>query len=93
MGITAIRNRFPRILSGGEQQRVSLARALLPKPPLLLLDEPLSSLDSQTKQSIQVLLREIHLREKVTVIHVTHDLDEAKQLGTRMLMLKKGIII
>jgi ABC-type sugar transport system ATPase subunit len=92
MGLTHLWERSPYFLSGGEKQRVSLARALLLRPPLLLLDEPLSALDPQTKHHIQELLSLIHRRENITVVHVTHDENEALQLGTKMVILKDGKI-
>jgi molybdate transport system ATP-binding protein len=92
MGITPLWERSPYFLSGGEKQRVSLARALLLRPPLLLLDEPFSALDLQTKYQLQELLRLIHQRENITVFHGTHDASETLQLGTRMIVLKSGKI-
>jgi molybdate transport system ATP-binding protein len=90
MGISHLLERYPKYLSGGERQRVSLARAILTKPSLLLLDEPLSALDPGTRQSMQNLLREIHITESLGIIHVTHDFSEAMQLGTRMIVLRNG---
>ncbi|TEB15046.1 Spermidine/putrescine import ATP-binding protein PotA [Pelotomaculum sp. FP] len=90
MNITHLLDRYPRFLSGGERQRVSLARAILTRPPLLLLDEPLSALDQQTRHTMQELLREIHHTEGIGIIHVTHDFSEALQLGKRMLVLHDG---
>ncbi len=92
MGITHLLERQPRYLSGGEKQRVSLARAILTRPPLLLLDEPLSALDPQTRHSMQDLLRGIHISEELGMIHVTHDFSEALQLGTRVIILQNGRI-
>jgi molybdate transport system ATP-binding protein len=92
MGIAHILNRCPAHLSGGEKQRVSLARAILTYPPLLLLDEPLSALDPQTRCAMQSLLREIHRGEGLGIIHVTHDFSEAMQLGTHLTVLKNGLI-
>jgi molybdate transport system ATP-binding protein len=92
MGITNLLDRSPYYLSGGEKQRVSLARALLLRPPLLLLDEPLSSLDPQTKLHLQELFRLIHRKDNIAIIHVTHDPNEAVQLGSRMIILKEGKI-
>lgn len=90
MHISHLLDRFPRFLSGGERQRVSLARAILTRPPLLLLDEPLSALDQRTRHAMQDLLREIHAAEGLGIIHVTHDFSEALQLGRSMLILYDG---
>lgn len=93
MGISHLLQRFPRSLSGGEMQRVSLARAILISPPLLLLDEPLSALDPQTRRAMQTLLQEIHHSEGLGVIHVTHDFNEALQLGTKVIVMNQGKIL
>lgn len=77
-------------LSGGEQQRVALARALLPKPDILFLDEPLSALDAFTKRQLQIKLREINRELGVTILHVTHDREEAFMLGERIAVLIDG---
>ena len=82
LGIGNILKRFPRGLSGGERQRVALARALAFQPKLLCLDEPLSALDPTTKGQISALLKQIHDQEKVTVLHITHNPEEAVELGT-----------
>lgn len=92
MNIAHLLERYPRFLSGGERQRVSLARAILTRPPLLLLDEPLSSLDQQTRFNMQELLREIHCSEGIGIIHVTHDFSEALQLGSRVIVMNGGQI-
>ena len=81
------------MLSGGEKQRVSLARALLLQPSWLLLDEPLSSLDAQTKQNIRGLLRQLHQQGQVTVLHVTHDREDVDFLGTRLVKLEHNSAI
>ncbi|ACV64172.1 ABC transporter related [Desulfofarcimen acetoxidans DSM 771] len=92
MNISHLIERYPRNLSGGEKQRVSLARAILTQPSLLLLDEPLSALDPATRQLMKNLLREIHNTERLGIIHVTHDFSEAIQMGTKIIVLNNGSI-
>ena len=92
MGIEALLDRRPATLSGGELQRVALARSLVQQPEVLLLDEPLASLDTRLKSEIRALLREIHKRGQ-TIVHVTHDYEEALALGTRIAVVDKGIIV
>jgi ABC-type Fe3+/spermidine/putrescine transport system ATPase subunit len=92
LGIEALLDRYPDGLSGGEQQRVALARALAPVPEVLLLDEPLSALDGPSRSELTVELRRIHRELATTVIHVTHDLDEAVALGDRMAILVDGAL-
>lgn len=77
-------------LSGGEKQRVALARALLPQPRLLFLDEPFSALDATIKRQLQVKLREINEQMGVTILHVTHDQEEAFMLGERIVVMIGG---
>ena len=93
MGIAHLLNRYPVSLSGGEKQRISLARAILINPSVLLLDEPLSALDPQTRDSMRSLLQEIHKTEGIGIIHVTHNFDEALQLGTQMIVMNQGRIL
>jgi molybdate transport system ATP-binding protein len=83
-------DRYPEGLSGGEQQRVALARALAIEPQLLLLDEPLSALDGPTRLELRRELKRLHRELGATVIHVTHDLDEAMALGQSMAVLMRG---
>ena len=78
---------YPLKLSGGMQKRVSIARAFLAKPDLLLLDEPFVSLDQPTAQHLRGMLENLWQQQKPTVIFVTHDLDEAIQLADRVLFL------
>jgi molybdopterin-binding protein len=85
-------DRRPLTLSGGELQRVALARTLIQKPRILLLDEPLNSLDTRLKSELRVLLRQIH-REGQTILHVTHDYEEAISLGTQVAVINNGEII
>jgi molybdate/tungstate transport system ATP-binding protein len=81
LNLTSLLDRHPHNLSGGEKQRVALGRALASRPPVLLLDEPLTGLDDDTReQLVEVLVRIRDLRE-VTVLHVTHNRSEAARLG------------
>jgi iron(III) transport system ATP-binding protein len=82
--------RSPAELSGGQQQRVSLARALAPRPSLLLLDEPLSNLDAVLRIELQTQLRRLHREIGFTGVYVTHDQEEAMALGTRVVVMKDG---
>ena len=93
MNIDHLLQRKPPGLSGGERQRVSLARALVIEPKLLLLDEPLSALDPEAREKMQRELAEIHRRLNVTIIHVTHDFEEALSLGERVAVLNKGQVV
>ncbi len=79
-------------LSGGERQRVALARSLAPQPPLLMLDEPLGSLDRSLREELVEELRTILNRLKVTALYVTHDQDEAMALGDRIVVMRQGRI-
>lgn len=77
-------------LSGGEKQRVALARALLPEPEILFLDEPLSALDASITRQLQIKLRQINRELGVTILHVTHDQEEAFMLGEQIAVLIDG---
>lgn len=90
LAIKHILNRYPVGLSGGEKQRVALARALIIKPQLLLLDEPLSALDQVTKTSLYIELKRIQEENRVTILHVTHDLEEAFTLSNKVAVLLDG---
>lgn len=81
------RNSYPRELSGGMKQRVAIARALANSPKVLLMDEPFSALDPQTKADMQLLMRQIWQEEKPTVIFVTHDIEEAVFLSSKIYVL------
>ncbi|GLW92292.1 ABC transporter ATP-binding protein [Actinokineospora globicatena] len=83
---------WPRTLSGGEAQRVSLARALVREPGLLLLDEPFGALDALTRIAMHRLVESLWLRHKPAVLLVTHDVDEALLLADRVLVLDEGRI-
>ncbi len=85
--------RFPRQLSGGEQQRVALARSMISEPKLLLLDEPLSALDVKLKKVLQAELKRLHRSVGVTFLHVTHDLEEAMMLADRICVMRGGHVL
>jgi ABC-type Fe3+/spermidine/putrescine transport system ATPase subunit len=85
--------RYPRQLSGGEQQRVALARSMVSDPKLLLLDEPLSALDVKLKKVLQAELKRLHRSVGVTFVHVTHDLEEAMMLADRICVMRDGAIL
>ncbi|SDN93903.1 molybdate transport system ATP-binding protein [Desulfonauticus submarinus] len=86
-------SRFPETLSGGEQQRVALARALIVNPKLLLMDEPLSALDINTKRELRILLKQTTKEFNTTIIHVTHDLDDVWSLANKVAFFKKGELL
>lgn len=84
--------RYPAELSGGQQQRVGIARALAASPELLLMDEPFGAVDALLRRQLQDEIRAIHARGGLTIVFVTHDVEEALRLGTRVLILKDGCI-
>jgi osmoprotectant transport system ATP-binding protein len=87
------RGRFPHQLSGGQQQRVGVARALAADPELLLMDEPFGALDPVTRASLQQELLRIHQSSGKTIVLVTHDIEEALRLATRIVLLDRGRIV
>ncbi len=87
------RGRYPQQLSGGQQQRVGVARALAADPEVLLMDEPFGALDPITRASLQAELARIHRLSGKTIVLVTHDIDEALRLATRIVMLDHGRIV
>jgi osmoprotectant transport system ATP-binding protein len=87
------RRRYPRQLSGGEQQRVGLARALAADPAVMLMDEPFGALDAITRARLQDEFRAIQQKLRKTVIFVTHDVDEALRLADRIVILRGGRIV
>ena len=82
-------HKYPHELSGGMQQRVAIAQALITRPMILLMDEPFGALDPQTRESMQLFLLELWEQEKMTIFFVTHDLEEAAFLGTRLFALSQ----
>jgi ABC-type sugar transport system ATPase subunit len=92
LGIGSLLARRPHGLSGGEAQRVALGRALSFHPRVLLLDEPLSALDEETRGDLCQLLKKIQRETHVTTLHVTHSLSEARQLADRVLVLRQGAL-
>ncbi len=95
VGLTpdAYRRRYPAQLSGGEQQRVGLARALAVNPETMLMDEPFGALDAITRSRLQLELRRIHQDLGQTIIFVTHDIDEAVRLADVIVVMREGQIV
>lgn len=92
LGLKGILDRRPAGLSGGEAQRVALGRALASHPKVLCLDEPLSALDDETRTEVCDVLAEIRRRTGITILHITHNRNEAERLGDRILLLRNGRI-
>jgi ABC-type sugar transport system ATPase subunit len=90
LGVTSLLGRSIQGLSGGESQRVALGRALAAEPPVLLLDEPLSALDDATRLEIRGLLKQVQRKTGVTILHVTHNRQDAEALADRVLVLEDG---
>lgn len=90
VGLTAFADAYPWQLSGGMQQRVAIARAIAYEPQVLLMDEPFAAVDAQTRADLEDLIRAIWRRMGVTVLFVTHDIDEAVYLGERVLVLSSS---
>jgi molybdate transport system ATP-binding protein len=88
--IKHLKDRYPNQISGGEKQRVALARALMTEPELLLLDEPLSALDPDTRSKLQEELLKLQAQWQIPIILVTHDVQEAEMLGDRIIKLDLG---
>ena len=90
--IDSLRNRDINTLSGGEKQRVALARSLAPAPRLLMLDEPLGAIDQKLRQELLVEMKEIFSQKGVTIIYVTHDQNEAFSIADKIIIINKGRI-
>ncbi len=93
LNITALLPRYPEQLSGGEQQRVAIARALLTQPQLLLMDEPLASLDYVLKQDLLPYLERLKNQLNIPIVYVSHSLDEVARLADHLLVLDKGQLV
>lgn len=85
-------NRYPDELSGGQKQRVGIARALAASPDILLMDEPFGSVDGITRRALQKEIKSVYEKTRITVLFVTHDISEALYLGTKVLIMDKGVI-
>lgn len=92
MDIFNQKNKLPGKLSGGQSQRVAIARTLVTEPDLLLLDEASSALDALTKENIQNILLDIYNSKKITIVMVTHNIEEAVFLGQKIVVMNKGKI-
>ena len=84
--------RFPRQLSGGQQQRVGIARAMASEPDILLMDEPFGAVDESTRKGLQEELLTLWQKTGITIVFITHDIGEAFKLGSRILIMKDGVI-
>lgn len=92
LGIKHLLHRKPKELSGGQRQRVAMGRAIVRKPKVYLMDEPLSNLDAKMRVQMRAELQKLHQRLGVTTVYVTHDQTEAMTLGSRIVIMKDGII-
>jgi NitT/TauT family transport system ATP-binding protein len=90
VGLSDVAERHPWQLSGGMQQRIAIARALAYQPRLLLMDEPFASVDAQTRFELEDLMLQLQAEFGMTIVFVTHDIDEAVYLGTRVIVLSKS---
>src|SRR5688572_18543968 len=90
VGLTGQGRKYPAELSGGMKQRIQIARALVNEPTMLLMDEPFAALDAQTRSLMQVELANIWRTTRTTVLFITHDIDEAITLGTRIGVMRAG---
>ena len=92
LDIEHLLDRKPKALSGGQRQRVAMGRAIVREPKVFLMDEPLSNLDAKLRVQMRIEISKLHQRLGTTIIYVTHDQTEAMTLGTRIVVLKDGVI-
>ena len=92
LDLSALLDRKPKALSGGQRQRVAMGRAIVRKPKVFLMDEPLSNLDAKLRLQMRREIAKLHQRLGTTIIYVTHDQTEAMTLGTRIVVMKAGIV-
>ena len=92
LGLSEVLDRKPGQLSGGQKQRVAMGRAIVRNPKVFLMDEPLSNLDAKLRGQMRVEIAALHHKLKSTFIYVTHDQTEAMTLGTRIVVMKDGVI-
>jgi ABC-type oligopeptide transport system ATPase subunit len=93
LSLAEVRGRFPHELSGGQLQRIAIARALIPKPALIVADEPVSMVDASLRMSIVNLLRSLRDDLKVSIIYITHDLATAYYISDRLIIMSKGKVV
>jgi NitT/TauT family transport system ATP-binding protein len=93
VGLSSVARAWPRELSGGMRARVAIAAVFANDPPILLADEPFGALDYVTRRQVQAVLRDLWRRTGKTVLFVTHDVDEAMMLGTRVIVVSNGRIV
>lgn len=93
LGLTEFQGKYPDELSGGQKQRVAIGRSLVLQPDLLLMDEASSALDAMTKELIQNLVLDVTRRNQMTLVFVTHNIEEAVFLGQKILVMKKGAVV
>ena len=93
LSLKEVRGRFPHEMSGGQLQRCAIARALIPNPPLLITDEPVSMVDASLRMSIVNLLKALRDDLKVSVIYITHDLATAYYISNRLIIMQRGRIV
>ena len=92
LGLSEYLNRLPGELSGGQKQRVALGRAIIRKPDVFLLDEPLSNLDAKMRTQMRAEISKLHAKVKTTFVYVTHDQTEAMTMGTKIVVMDQGVI-